>query len=81
MKPADKDSYGSTEDTTAYQDHRKPGSIVDYWKSMWAVCIALVFLSLIVGWSLLQRPGPDPAPGGSAANGEVRTPSPTSTKE
>ena len=81
MTQTDNDPYGSTENTTAYEGQSKPGSTRGYWKSIWAVGLAFVFLLLIVGWSLLQPAGPDPAPGGSAANGTVRTPSPTSTKE
>lgn len=81
VTPGDNDPYGSTENTTAYEGERKPGSTRGYWKSIWAVSLALVFLLLIVGWSLLQPAGPDPAPGGSPANGVVRTPSPAGIKD
>lgn len=81
MTPPPNDPYGSTEKTTAYEGQSKPGSKAGYSKSAWALGVAIAFLLFIVGWSMSQPGGPDPAPAGSAANGIVRTPAPTGVKE
>jgi hypothetical protein len=80
MTPPDTDPYGSTETTTEYKGQRRPGSSSGYAISAWAVGFAAVFLMLVAGWFFFHPAGPDPAPGGSAGNGVVRTPGPTSSR-
>lgn len=70
------DPNGSTEDT-GYQDQREPRPNAGYSKSIWCLAIAAAFLLIIVGWSILQPAGSDPAPAGSTGNGLVRTPAQT----
>jgi hypothetical protein len=80
MTPPDADPYGSKDNRTEYEGQRQSTSRSGYAKSAWALAIGAMFLALVVGWLLFHPARTDPAPGGSAGNGVVTTPAPTSSK-